>query len=203
MSKLTDTQLVVLSAAAQRDDGALFPLPASLSLNGSAVAVVFESLLRRSFVFERPAMRGEHSWREAEGIRQTLVITNAGLEAIGIGEGDSNPAGPEASGAATASAGQQAVDPSAKGMETANAAAGRTVADVASPIRNGTKLYFLIELIKRQEGATISEAMAVTGWQAHSVRGAISGSIKKKHSLAVVSAPVEGRGRVYRIARGA
>jgi hypothetical protein len=41
--------------------------------------------------------------------------------------------------------------------------------------------------------------METTGWQAHSVRGAISGSLKKKHGLAVTSAPEEGKGRVYRI----
>jgi Protein of unknown function (DUF3489) len=39
-----------------------------------------------------------------------------------------------------------------------------------------------------------------TGWQPHSVRGAISGALKKKLGLAVASDKVEGRGRVYRIA---
>ena len=44
------------------------------------------------------------------------------------------------------------------------------------------------------------EAVAATGWQAHSVRGAISGTLKKKLGLAVTSEPIEKRGRVYRIA---
>jgi hypothetical protein len=38
-----------------------------------------------------------------------------------------------------------------------------------------------------------------TGWQQHSVRGAISGSLKKKLGLRVAAEKVEGRGRVYRI----
>jgi hypothetical protein len=41
--------------------------------------------------------------------------------------------------------------------------------------------------------------MEATGWQAHSVRGAISGALKKKLKLKVASEVVEGRGRVYRI----
>ena len=43
--------------------------------------------------------------------------------------------------------------------------------------------------------------MEATGWQAHSVRGAISGNLKKKLNLEVVSEIIEGRGRVYRIAK--
>ena len=58
----------------------------------------------------------------------------------------------------------------------------------------------LIDLLKRKEGATIGEVTDVTGWQAHSVRGAISGMLKKKLGLHVTSEKVEGRGRVYRIA---
>src|SRR5262245_42355695 len=66
--------------------------------------------------------------------------------------------------------------------------------------RAGTKQSILIELLSRRNGATIAEAVKATGWQPHSVRGAISGGLKKKLRLAVTSAKVEGRGRVYRIA---
>jgi hypothetical protein len=48
-------------------------------------------------------------------------------------------------------------------------------------------------------GATIAEAVKATGWQPHSVRGAISGTLKKKLGLAVTSDKVESRGRVYRV----
>jgi hypothetical protein len=57
----------------------------------------------------------------------------------------------------------------------------------------------LLDLLQRKRGATIAEAMKATGWQPHSVRGAISGTLKKKLGLAVTSEAVEGRGRVYRI----
>ncbi len=65
--------------------------------------------------------------------------------------------------------------------------------------RRGTKQAILIELLKRPKGATNEQMAAKTGWQAHSVRGAISGSLKKKLGMDVTSEKVEGRARVYRI----
>jgi hypothetical protein len=57
----------------------------------------------------------------------------------------------------------------------------------------------LISMLRRPKGATVEEVVAATGWQRHTVRGAISGALKKKLSLEVTSDKVEGRGRVYRI----
>ncbi len=65
--------------------------------------------------------------------------------------------------------------------------------------RRGTKQAILIEMLRRPKGATIQQMTTKTGWQPHSVRGAISGTLKKKLGLAVTSETVEGRGRVYRI----
>ncbi len=65
--------------------------------------------------------------------------------------------------------------------------------------RAGTKQAVLIELLKRKTGATITDLTDATGWQPHSVRGAISGTLKKKLGLTVTSEPIEKRGRVYRI----
>jgi len=56
----------------------------------------------------------------------------------------------------------------------------------------------VVTLLKRPKGATIADMMKTTGWQAHSVRGAISGAIKKKLKLAVVSEKT-GAVRTYRI----
>ena len=71
--------------------------------------------------------------------------------------------------------------------------------NVNGSARRGTKQAILIEMLRRPNGATIEQMSAKTGWQAHSVRGAISGALKKKLSLPVTSETVEGRGRVYRI----
>ena len=82
----------------------------------------------------------------------------------------------------------------------------RVRSDSASPrtpssVRPGTKLASLITLLSRKEGATIADLMKATNWQAHSVRGAISGNLKKKLGLRVISEKVEGQGRVYRVAQ--
>ena len=66
--------------------------------------------------------------------------------------------------------------------------------------RRQTKQALLIEMLQRPEGATIAELSAATGWQHHSVRGAISGAVKKQLDLEVTSEQVKERGRVYRIA---
>ena len=69
----------------------------------------------------------------------------------------------------------------------------------AEPTKPATKLAVLQGLLQREKGATLDELVAATGWQPHSVRGAISGSLKKKRGLAITSVKVEGQGRIYRI----
>jgi hypothetical protein len=65
--------------------------------------------------------------------------------------------------------------------------------------RAGSKQAQVIDLFRRAEGATVAEVIAATGWQPPTVRGIVSGTLKKKLGLTVTSAKEE-RGRVYRIA---
>lgn len=65
--------------------------------------------------------------------------------------------------------------------------------------RTDTKQAKLIAMLEAKDGATVEEIAAAFGWQAHTVRGAIYGALKKKLGLDVTSERVEGRGRVYRI----
>ena len=65
--------------------------------------------------------------------------------------------------------------------------------------RDGTKQAMMIELLKRPGGATLAEIVEATGWQAHTVRGAMAGALKKKLGLTVTSEKDEFRGRVYRL----
>jgi hypothetical protein len=81
-----------------------------------------------------------------------------------------------------------------------------TVPAVAEPVpaaKRVTKLSEAIGLMRRTDGANIAELMAATGWQAHSVRGAIAGAIKKRLGLDVSTEKVEGRGTVYHVAPSA
>ena len=66
--------------------------------------------------------------------------------------------------------------------------------------RENSKQAQVIALLKRLEGATITQICEATGWQAHTVRGAIAGSLKKKLGLTIVSVKDENAERVYRIA---
>ena len=63
----------------------------------------------------------------------------------------------------------------------------------------GGKLDQIIRLLQRAKGATIDDLTEATGWQAHSVRGAISGQLRKRHGLAVSATPDASRGLVYRL----
>ena len=63
------------------------------------------------------------------------------------------------------------------------------------------KIGLLVSMLRQKDGATIDAMMSATGWQAHSVRGAMSGSVKKALGLKVLSAKTD-TGRVYRIVAG-
>jgi hypothetical protein len=66
--------------------------------------------------------------------------------------------------------------------------------------REGSKKAIVLGLLKQPKGATLADLMAATGWQAHSVRGFISGALGKKMGLNVESVKREDGARSYRIA---
>ena len=69
--------------------------------------------------------------------------------------------------------------------------------------REGTKQAVLIELLTRAEGATLPQMTEATGWQVHTVRGAMAGTLKKKLGLEITSEKQTGADRIYRIANQA
>lgn len=192
MTQLSDTQAVILSAAAQRDDGNVLPLPASL--RGGAAVKVVGALLSRRLIAEtvtdsqtKADAALNRIWRNDEDGRAILLhITDTGLAAIGI----------EPEGADTALTGANET-PSAEASE--DTPRESDPAPKARTPREGTKQATLIAVLRAPEGATIEEIMAATGWQSHTVRGAMAGALKKKLGLEVTSEKIEGRGRVYRL----
>jgi hypothetical protein len=75
-------------------------------------------------------------------------------------------------------------------------------AETAAPegsLAKTSKVDQVVALLRRPEGATIEAMIAATGWQAHTVRGAISGALKKKAGLTITSEKTDGV-RIYRIA---
>ncbi|KUJ85981.1 hypothetical protein AVO45_03140 [Ruegeria marisrubri] len=194
MTKLSDAQAIILSAAAQREDRNVLPLPGSL--RGGAAAKVVGALLSRGLIAETTTDSQTKAdaalnriWRNDEdGHAILLHITDAGLAAIGVEpvSGDRAPMGADEA-------------PSAEPPKDAPAEADP--APKARTPSTGTKQAKLIEMLRAEGGATIDEIVAVTGWQAHTVRGAMSGALKKKLGLTITSEKVEGRGRVYSLPR--
>ncbi|MBC7286048.1 DUF3489 domain-containing protein [Hoeflea sp.] len=187
MTQLSDTQALILSAAAQRAERIALPLPESL--RGGAAAKVVGAMIAKGLLQEVDAdlRKGEPIWRETgDGHGATLVATDAGLAAIGIEPEDANTALVCATDAPTEEAATDA--------PTEPAAAPK-----ARRPREGTKQATLIAMLRAPDGATIEEIMAATEWLGHTVRGAMAGALKKKLGLEVTSEKVEGRGRVYRL----
>ena len=189
MYQLSDTQLVILSAALQRNDHCVLPLPERLK--GGAAEKVVTSLIGKGLIEEVDANRGDPIWRETGfGHGVTLVLTATGIAALGV-EPD------EAAQAATV--GEEAVPVPNSPEEIQSPPLGATEPHTRKS-REGTKQALMIERLRTSEGATIPEIVSITGWKSHTVRGAIAGALKKKMGLTILSEKDESRGSIYRIA---
>jgi len=191
MTKLTDTQRVILSAASQRTDRLALPLPKSLK--GGAVIKVIRPLIEKGLLEEVDANRklGDPVWRETgDGHGVTLIITDAGLEAIGV-EPDAAPQ--------AATRGED-MDAAAATPDKVSSPPAPATAPRERKMREGTKQALVIEMLRRPEGATIAEIVEATSWASHTTRGFLAGALKRKLGLAIDSEKEEARGRVYRLA---
>jgi Protein of unknown function (DUF3489) len=83
----------------------------------------------------------------------------------------------------------------------AKATKGATAKDATPTTRDASKKAIVLDLLKRAGGATLAEIMTATAWQAHSVRGFISGQLTKKMGLTIESSKNEAGGRTYKTAK--
>jgi hypothetical protein len=193
MTNLTDTQRIILSAASQRSDRLALPLPKSLK--GGAAHKVINALIEKGLLKEVKANRklGDPVWREdGEGHGLTLIITGKGLGAIGA-----EPDRPHGAAQEATQAEQTHEAPTAPAKATAQPAPAAVPRERKT--REGTKQSAMIEMLRQPDGATVEEIAAATGWQSHTVRGAMAGALKKKLGLTILSDKVDERGRVYKI----
>jgi DNA-binding PadR family transcriptional regulator len=115
---------------------------------------------------------GEHA--DSQKGRPIYAITAAGLKALGIELAD------------------LAVDAPANAPSDAFTKPPR--------LRDGTKQAVLIALLKQPEGVTLAQMAEASGWQIHTIRGFMAGSLKKKLGMNVVSDKLHDQARKYRIA---
>lgn len=174
MRKLNDTQLVVLAGAAQRDDQLVDcrAKPMTAAQRKSIANAITLGLLD-----EVPVARGQPVWRtEPDGKNLGLQITTAGLNAIGIEDagGEVNAASP----------GQPATPE-------------QTSAPAALVAGAGSKLMAVVDLLRREGGASLDEIIAVTNWLPHSARAALTGLRKRGHHVERFTGSAKGSS--YRI----
>jgi hypothetical protein len=143
--------------------------PVTASLKGGAVGNVCKSRLKRGLIEEVAASDLNTVWRHDQE-RGPITLRATPLAYSTLGITD-NPA-PEAS------------------LHLSAEPARR---------RAGTKQDTLIAMLRTPEGVNIEEVVAATGWLSHTVRGSMSGALKKKLGLTITTERVDRRGRVYRI----
>jgi hypothetical protein len=148
---------------------------------------VLKSLLKRGLLEEVAAGDAHSVWRCGDdGAPLTLVASDAGCRAIS-----------EASKNAREKQDKQ-VEPGPEAGQDREQGGGKQTPYVPAP-RLGAKQEVLLALLRRPQGATVADLQTATGRQPHSVRGALSGLVRKKLGLAVTSSKDDNRGRVYRI----
>ena len=183
MAQLTDTQLIILSKAAARDDGA-GTIPANL--NKASAAMVGSSLVARNLMHEVLSERGMPVWRENDqGERISLVITSAGREAIGVLDDG---------GALEVQLDEVSSDPAADELPRAHD-------EKESPVllpRTGSKQALLVDMLSQDTGATLDALVKATGWLPHTTRAALTGL--RKRGFVIEHVRDGTRGTFYRIA---
>lgn len=154
MTKLTDLDSILLSTAAQRDTGSLLPAPETVSGAGARLTKAITGLLKRGFAKERQTSDKLATHRVDDDVAYGLYITDAGNAAIGITDGDARDSG-------------EAPAPASAAPDTARV----------------TKAGAVLALLGRDEGATLADLIAATGWLPHTTRAALTGLRKKGHVL--------------------
>jgi hypothetical protein len=186
MTKLTDSQLIVLSAAAARDDG-LAVSPAKM--NKAAAVKIGSSLVARKLMRELKAKAGMSVWREDEDGRPiSLIITKAGRVAIGAEVGDT--------GEETIALSKSVKVPCSGSRVRLHSEKLPRKRNVDQRPRAGSKLALVIKMLGRKSGATLEALVEATGWLPHTTRAAFTGLRKRGFAI---ERSREGDASVYRV----
>lgn len=174
MPRLTDTQLVLLNAAVNRDDGCVLPVPDSIRAKGAALERSLNTLLKAGLISEVAASKGQAAWKTADDLRPiTLVLTDAGRAALETG--------------------------TSKAPQAQPAERQTRTRPKSSSQGSSTRSATLLRLLSGKSGASLEELQTATSWQAHSVRGFLSGTVRRKMGLELISEPDRSGTRRYRL----
>ena len=168
-TRLSDAQLVLLSAASQRKDALVV-----LANTTASTARTVTSLIRRRLLTEVPVRPRQPSWREDAAGPVGLQVTKEGFAALGI--------------------------------EREPASLPKAEAPIGSPppavsVRSGTKQAAVVDLLSRDEGATLRELASAMGWLPHTTRAALTGL--RRRGYRVGSSTTANGERSYWIAQAA
>jgi len=158
--RLNDLQLVLLSTASQRDDGSLLPPPDSIGERTPAVDKAIKSLLRRGLAAEPDTSNVSDPLPTDRDRLIGVRITAAGRTAIGAEQDEGEE-------------GRSSEEPGEKSHPEAE-----------SSSRPVSKIGTVLSLLRRDDGATLDEMIAATGWLPHTTRAALIGLRKKGHAVA-------------------
>jgi len=200
--KLNDTQRILLSTAAGREDRMILPPPQSVPLDDPKTEKALQGLLRRRLVEEVRVPLDAPTWRSGEGEQPLgLVIAAAGFDAIGLSEMAGDPpasAKKETHPTRSKRRGEDAQNSNA----TEKSMSRRPKAQEGKPAAHKTKASAVLTLLRRKSGATLPQLMEATGWQPHTVRGFLSGTVKTRMGLTLTSEKPNGGERRYRVQGG-
>ena len=167
---LNPNQQAILEHAAQHSGGKITWFPEHIK--GGARAKVLEGLFKRALI----TPDGD-DW----------VVAAEGYDALGVPR----------PGALLSTI--TVDDPELESAVTTAEASWQTAKDKLHRARPDSKQALVIKMLKRPEGATITQIMEATQWQQHTCRGTLAGTLKKRLRLTITSSKEAGGQRVYRI----
>ena len=167
--KLSDLHYVLLAIAAKRASGSILPPSDGVGVTRAGLTRAINALIKRGLAQEADAADESSIWR-IEGKRKiAAVITDAGRAAVAEADGKKPEEAP----------------PAAPPEEPA-----------AVEAKPQTKQALLVEMLKREEGATLAQLVEATDWLPHTTRAALTGLRKKGH--VITASKVDGAS-LYRI----
>lgn len=176
-SKLSDLQLILLSTACQREGGSLLPPPHSIGNHMGRIRMATAALIKRGLVEEREGATAAQAWREEGDIVIGVVITDAGRSIIE----------PQEVISGIIAVGDETSEPESRVEAIVEPALAGT--------RPPTKNSMVLEMLKGDGGAMLSDIVEATGWLPHTSRAALAGLRKKGH--VIETEKVDGKTRYH------